>query len=149
MGQNPRRDFGPFAHLSSEKQGFGILRDVRHLVASIWSIICLKVSKDWAPTSGFPFRMKEGVLCTPICRATALCCWTVCVYLPESRHWLKAVVSRPKSAANFFRLSLLNVPLFSPFWLAKSLSWYSQNLFWSLAHSLASAAHCDSSPRKA
>lgn len=61
------------------------------------------------------------------------------------------MVSRPSDAsvANFFRLSLLNVPLFSPFCSRKILSEYSQNLPCSAAHSEAFAAYCDSFPMNA
>ena len=57
---------------------------------------------------------------------------------------LNLAASRPRSAAYFFRLGLVNVPTFSPTQTANSLSWYSQNLPCWLAHSAASAAQCDS-----
>ncbi len=57
---------------------------------------------------------------------------------------LNLTASRPRSAAYFFRLTLVKVPTFSPTQTENSLSWYSQNLPCWLAHSEASAAQWDS-----
>lgn len=86
------------------------------------SMYCWKTSKGCAPITGRPLIKKLGVLWTPNDRAALVSDWTVMVRFPESRHSSKASVSKPRSAANLLRFSLLNAPWFSPDWLSKILS---------------------------